>query len=99
MKKRNYYIRVGSFDQPYKKSVKGYQIDELTFIYYDRPKWIVTDTRSGLQICTAKNKDEALKLFVSLTEKIAHERSTKFYLNNFVEQDYLSKLQELVENL
>lgn len=45
------------------KEVEGYQIDSIASIYHERDYWYVVELESGLRICEAKTKQDAINKY------------------------------------
>ena len=76
----------------FKRKVVGHYLDTLTFYYFDRPNWVVVDKRSGLMVCMARKVEDAIKLFRNMSDRLEKERSSKFYIERYIENDYLASV-------
>lgn len=74
------------------KKVCGFQIDNITGVYYGTSRWIVTDLQSGLSICTDKTKQLAIEKYQKIpTDIISRAHLSKVYQRHKTEFESLIK--------
>lgn len=70
-----WYINKKSF----KVEVKGYQLDDLTGVYWDGETWVITDLKTGASCYFTETLKQAATVYENNKSIIDEARSTKAY--------------------
>ncbi len=65
------------------KEVEGYQIDSIAGVFHERDYWYVVELESGLRICEAKTKQDAINKYQEeeTKEKIKSAHKLVIYMH------------------
>jgi len=78
MKKIKFYVWYIN-KKSFKVEVKGYQLDDLTGVYWDGETWVITDLKTGASCYFTETLKQAATVYENNKSIIDEVRNTKKY--------------------
>lgn len=79
MKKIKFCILLYMDKKYFKEEVKGYQLDDLTGVYWDGVTWVITDLKTGTSCYFTKTLKQAETVYENNKSIIDEVRNKKVY--------------------
>lgn len=85
MKKIKFCILLYMDKKSFKAEVEGYQLDDLTGVYWDGETWVITDLKTGASCYFTRTLKQAVTVYENNKSTIDKVRSNKTYIKKVKE--------------